>query len=169
MIRIGKIAGTHGLQGDVVLTHVVGHSGWLKKDTVLFLELRKGSYIPYFLTDLRVIGDEEIIVHLEDLNSVEEAKKLSGKAVYLQEDILKEEKTDSPLLWIGFSMVDKTRGSLGVIEDVYQAGPQWLAKLTISEKEVLVPLVPQFILDVNTRNQFIRVDLPEGLIEVYLG
>lgn len=169
MIRIGKIAGTHGLQGDVVLLHVAGHSDWLKTDTVLFLELRKGSRIPYFITQLRPLNDEEIILRLEDVNTVEEARKLAGKPVYIREDVLKEEKVDSPLLWIGFNMVDRSRGGLGPIEDVYQAGSQWLAQLTIEGKEVLVPLVDQFIIEVNARNKFVRVDLPEGLIEVYLG
>ena len=47
-----------------------------------------------------------------------------------------------------------------------QAGPQWLAKLTYEGKEVLVPLIEQMILDVNVRNKFIRMDLPEGLLEL---
>ena len=49
-----------------------------------------------------------------------------------------------------------------------ETGHQWLAKVTIEEKEVLVPLIEQMLIEVNLRNKFIRVDLPEGLIDVYL-
>lgn len=150
------------------MTHIVGKSDWLKKDDVLFVELNKGSYIPYFVSQVRRANDEEYIVNVEDTETVEVAKKLVGKQVYVKEDVLAGHETDSPLLWIGFNMVDRQKGSLGPVEDVLQTGSQWLAKLTYEGKEVLVPLIDQMILDVNIRNKFIRVDLPEGLLEVYL-
>ncbi len=169
MIRIGKIVAAHGLQGAVILKHIVGNGDWMQKDHILFLELRKDSMIPFFVTESRATGDEEYIVKLEDTDTAEAAKKLVGKQVYVQEDILKDHADNSPLLWIGFNLVDKAKGSLGAIEDVLQTGTQWLAKITLNEKEVLIPLVDDFIVDVNTRNRYIRVDLPEGLIEVYTG
>jgi len=168
MLRIGKIVATHGLQGSLILSHIVGESDWLKKDDTLFIELRKGSYIPYFVATAKGSNSEEYILQVEDVTTVEEAKKLVGKPAYVNEDILAKHADDSPLLWIGFNLVDKTRGGLGTIEDVMQAGAQWLAKITYEGKEVLIPLVDQMILDVNIRNKYLRMDLPEGLIEVYL-
>ncbi len=169
MIRIGKIVATHGLNGAVILKHVTGDAGWLSKGDILFVELRKGSEIPYFVVSAKAANAEEYIVTVEDVETVEMAKKLTGKQVYVKEDVLKHVKTDSPLLWIGFNLVDKEKGGLGVIEDVLQTGHQWLAKLTIEGKEVLIPLVDEMLLDVSVRNKFVRVDLPEGLIEVYLN
>jgi 16S rRNA processing protein RimM len=166
MIRIGKIVATHGLQGSLILTHVVGSSDWLKKEDVLFLELNKGSYIPFFVATVKAANDEEYIVTLEDVTVVEAAKKLIGKHVYVKEDILSATAADTPLLWIGFNLVDKEKGSLGPIEDVMQAGPQWLARLTYEGKEVLIPLIEQMILDVNIRNKYIRMDLPDGLLDL---
>jgi 16S rRNA processing protein RimM len=166
MIRIGKIVATHGLQGSLVLTHVVGSSDWLKKDDVLFLELNKGSFIPFFVQTAKAANDEEYIITVEDVTVVEVAKKLIGKQAYVKEDILSATAADTPLLWIGFNLVDKDKGSLGPIEDVMQAGPQWLAKLTYEGKEVLIPLIEQMILDVNIRNKYIRMDLPDGLLDL---
>ena len=80
MIRIGKIVATHGLQGSLVLTHVVGSSDWLKKGDVLFLELNKGSFIPFFVKTVKGVDDEEYIVTLEDVTVVEEAKKTNREA-----------------------------------------------------------------------------------------
>ncbi|MCD6063804.1 MAG: rimM [Flavipsychrobacter sp.] len=168
MVRIGKIVATHGLQGALILKHIAGSGDWLKKDDVLFIELRKESYIPHFVIQAKVANGEEYIVNVEDVLTVEAAKKLIGKHVYVKEDILADAVTDSPLLWIGFNLVDIHKGSLGQIEDVVQVGPQWLARLTIEGKEVLVPLVEQMLVDVNMRNKYIRIDLPEGLIDVYL-
>lgn len=167
MIRIGKIVATHGVNGALILKHVVGNSIWMHKDNILFIELRKDSYVPYFVKEARATGDEEYIVNVEDTDTVEAAKKLVGKQVYVKEDILQGKADSSPLLWIGFSMVDKKLGALGVIEDVMQTGAQWLAKIQVNNKEVLVPLVDELVLDVNIKNRFVRVELPDGLIELY--
>lgn len=169
MIRIGKIVATHGLQGGMIMTHVAGESNWLKPGAVLFVEIRKDSQIPYFVVTAKAANNEEYNITVEDIITVEAAKKLVGKHVYVKEDVLKDVKTDSPLLWIGFNLVDKEKGGLGAIEDVLQTGHQWLAKLTIEGKEVLIPLVDDILVEVNVRNKYVRVDLPEGLLDVYLG
>lgn len=168
MIQIGKIAATHSLQGAMVLVHNVGNSKWLKKDDALFLELNKGSFIPFFVSQARATGTEEYIINLDDVATLEEAKKLAGKNVYVQEDILSKYAEETPMLWLGFKMIDKQNGELGKIEDVMQAPAQWLAQITYKEKEVLVPLLPQIIKSVNLKTKTIQVDLPEGLLEVYL-
>ena len=82
MIRIGKIVATHGLQGGVILTHIIGHSDWLKKGAPLFVELNKESYIPYFTLQCKASNNAEYIVNLEDIEKVEQAKRLVGKHVY---------------------------------------------------------------------------------------
>ena len=87
---------------------------------------------------------------------------------YGPEDILEKYVEETPLLWKGFKMVDKIKGNLGAIEEIMQIGVQWLAQLTYRDKEILVPLVPQTINQVNLKTKTIYVDLPVGLIEVYL-
>jgi len=167
MVRIGKIAGTRGLQGAVVLTHVVGSAAWLKEGLPLFVELRKDSRIPYFVSRVERAGDEECVVLLEDISGVEAARPLVGKAIYVESPVLEKGADErSPLRWIGYKLVDKTLGGLGPIEDVMQAGAQWLAQIKKDEKEVLIPLVDAFILEVNTRNKYVRMDLPEGLLDL---
>lgn len=168
MIRIGKIVATHGINGSLILTHVVGNSKWLKKQHTLLVEMQKGSYIPYFISQLKPNNDKEYIIELEDINKVEAAKKLVTKHVYVEEDVLKGYERQSPLLWIGFNIIDKKEGSIGAIEDVIKSGIQWLAKLTYKNKEVLVPLIDQFIEKVDIKTKTINITLPEGLLEVYL-
>jgi 16S rRNA processing protein RimM len=47
-----------------------------------------------------------------------------------------------------------------------QAGAQWLAQIRKDEKEILIPLADAFVLEVNTRNKYVRMDLPEGLLDL---
>ena len=64
MIRIGKIVATHGLQGGVILTHIIGHSDWLKKGAPLFVELNTQSYRPNSTLKCNARNIEEYIVNL---------------------------------------------------------------------------------------------------------
>lgn len=168
MIKLGKIVAVHGLQGALVLKHNIQQINWLNKDDVLHIELQRDSLIPHFVEQIKGDKAGECIIILDELNNADSAKKLIGKNVYVDEELLRKTKVDSPLLYAGFNLVDKTKGSLGEIITVLEAGPQWIAQLIIDEKEVLVPLVDDFILDVNMKNKFIRMDLPDGLIEIYL-
>lgn len=168
MIRIGKIVASHGLQGSVILSHIIGNSDWLKKEMPLFIELNKESYIPFFTDEFRATNDEEYILNLEEVINVEQAKKLIGKNVYAQEDLIAEKAADSPLLWIGFEVTDRKYGRLGKIEDVMLTANQWLAQLTYKDSEVLFPLIEQTIQGIDLKKKKMQVNLPEGLLEVYV-
>ena len=168
MIRIGKIVATHGIGGSLILTHVVGNSKWLKNGNVLHVEMQKGSYIPYFISHVKTNSNEEYVINVEDIDKIEAAKKLVTKHVYVDESLLASYAKQSPLLWIGFNLIDKNYGEIGNIEDVMRTGNQWLAKLTYKNTEVLIPLIDQTINDVNIKTKTIQSALPDGLLEVYL-
>lgn len=169
MIRVGKIVATHGLQGAVIMTHKAGDSKWLKKGQALMVELQKGSYIPYFVADFKVTNNSEFVVVIEDLDKVEAAKRLVAKSVYVNEDILLAYAKQSPLLWIGFAITDVHLGVLGTVDDVMETPNQWLGKLIYKGKEALIPLIEPILKEVNIRSKRLIVELPEGLLEVYLS
>ena len=169
MIRIGKIVATHGLGGDVIMTHVTGSKSWLKKGYVLFVALRKDSHIPFFVSNIKTATNVEMVLHLEDTDTVEAAKKLIGREVFVKDEVLAGAgAVDSPLLWIGFELQDKAHGLLGIVQDVFQTPTQWLAEVMYQGKEVLIPLVEPVLKKVDIPKKVVYVDMPEGLLEVYL-
>ncbi len=169
MIRIGKIVATHGLQGAVVFTHVASDSKWMKKGIALMVEMQKGSFIPYFVSDFKTAKANEFILNIEELDKVDAAKKLVTKSVFVEEDVLAAYARQSPLLWIGFNVTDVNYGLMGPIEDVMQAPNQWLAKIVVEGKEVLIPLIDHVIKDINIKAKRLVIELPAGLLDVYLG
>jgi 16S rRNA processing protein RimM len=168
MIRIGKIVATHGLNGSLVLTHVVGNSKWLKKEHTLLVEMQKGSYIPHFISACKPTNDKEYHINIEDIGTVEQARKLVTKQVYVDEAILAGYAKKSPLLWIGFKIIDSRKGDIGIIDDVVQTGHQWLARLSYNNVEVLVPLIDVMIENLDLKKKVIKMNLPEGLLDIYI-
>ncbi|NDC41321.1 MAG: 16S rRNA processing protein RimM [Chitinophagia bacterium] len=167
MIRVGKLVATHGLNGSLIMTHVISDSRWLKKGLALHVELLKESLIPYFVAEVKNHGHNDFLLQIEEIATVEKAKKLVGKAVYVDEEVLSRYAKSSPLLWIGFAVTDAQLGEIGTVADVLMTPNQWLAKVIYQGKEVLIPLIEQFIQQVDIRKKKISVELPEGLLEVY--
>ena len=149
------------------MTHITGSKGWLKKGDPLFVALRKDSHIPYFISGIKSLTDKEGTLSFEEVETVEVARKLVGKEVFVQEEVLTTSKIDSPLLWIGFELVDTTIGSVGVIEDIYQTAQQWLATIRVNGNEALIPLIEQTLKKVDIKKKQVLVDLPDGLLEIY--
>lgn len=167
--QIGKIAGTHGLDGSVVLRHQLEGKGIWTKIPHIFIEVRRESYIPYFIESRKVLNHEEVLLILDEVHSMELAKSLSGKNVYLEEEIFSRLKPKAVTVdMIGFKVIDKVHGELGTIEDLFETPGQVLATVQYKGKEVMVPLIDATIVSVNAAGRAITVQLPEGLLDVYL-
>lgn len=167
---IGKLASAHGLQGDLILRHSLGKKSSLKGVTVIFLEERKNSFIPYFIQQVTVKDSESVYIKLEGIDTKEAAHKLMPAQVFLQEDDFKQQTASSaPLALLGYAVEDQQYGPLGTIEEVIEMPMQVLVKVFIKGKEALLPVNEQSLVKVDKKNQTVHLNLPDGLIELYTG
>lgn len=166
---IGKLASVFGLQGEFVLKHSLGKRTSLQGVEAIFVEERKNSFIPYFVQKASVKDHEHTFVKLEGIDTKEDARKLIQMGVYLGEaDFKAQTASSAPLSMLGFTVHDKEHGELGVIEEVIEMPMQVLARITYREKEVLLPLNEQSLVKVDRKGQIVHVELPEGLLDIYL-
>jgi hypothetical protein len=59
-----------------------------------------------------------------------------------------------------------TLGEIGVIADLVELPFQLLAKVQVNNREVLIPLVEDFILDIQENKKVIYLTLPDGLLSI---
>ena len=64
--------------------------------------------------------------------------------------------------------IDETFGELNIIEEVNEFPMQFIAKCTINNKEVLFPLNDEIVTEIDEDKKIIYLDLPIGLVEMYL-
>lgn len=166
---IGKLVSVFGLQGEFILKHSLGKRNALQGVEAIFLEERKNSFIPYFVQKVSVKDHEHVFVKLEGVDTKEDARKLVQTPVYLlEEDFKKQTSSSSPLSMLGFLVKDKQQGELGLIEEVIEMPMQVLVKVTYKEKEMLLPLNEQSLVKVDKKQQIVHLDLPEGLLDIYM-
>jgi 16S rRNA processing protein RimM len=130
----------------------------------LFVE-EAGGRAPYFVSEIRESGPGYVVT-LEEVDQVEKARTLVGKKVFIATDLIMEHQPETD--WIGYELADKTHGSLGKITGVSDNGQQVLVTLVYKGKEVILPLVEEFIESVDEAGKRILFDAPDGLIDLYL-
>jgi 16S rRNA processing protein RimM len=166
--NIGKLAGAHGLQGELLLVHELGKKTSLKGLAAIFVEEKKGSFIPWFIESTKIKSDAEVYIKLEGINTREAAIKLAQKKVWLPEgDYKKFASKSSPAGLLGYTIID-AGNPLGEILEVIEQPHQLLCRLEIKGKEVLIPLHEESLQKVNHTKKEVLVELPEGLLDVYM-
>ena len=69
---------------------------------------------------------------------------------------------------IGFSMEDLHYGNIGVITGINDQSAQALFEVKKDTTELLIPMIDEFIKQVDRKNKKIIVQTPDGLIDMYL-
>lgn len=69
---------------------------------------------------------------------------------------------------IGFEIEDKQKGIFGKIQSINDSTAQPLFEVLNGDVEILVPMIDQFLVKVDRENKKIIMDLPDGLIDMYL-
>lgn len=168
LYNIGKLVATFGVNGQLVLQHALGKKTSLKGLEVMMIEIKKGELVPYFVTEVKIKNDAEVYVSFEDIDSKEKAKKLVPRPVWFKEsDFKKYVAKVATLSFLGYTIYDNDQ-MLSEIIEVIEQPHQILAKIIYKEKEMLIPINEAFIVDIHHKNKKIVLDLPEGLIDIYL-
>lgn len=166
--NIGKLVAVHGLKGELVLKHTLGKKTSLKGLTALFIEEKKDSFLPWFIQEARIKNEEEIYLKLEHVDTREAAMKLSRKDAWLPEaDFKKFAAKNSPISLLGYTIIND-KEPLGEILEVIEQPHQLLCRLHIQGKEVLIPLHEETLQKADHKKRQVIVQLPEGLLDIYL-
>lgn len=165
--KIGKLAASHGLKGDLVLQHSLGKRTTLKGLEAIFLEEGKDRFLPYFIESSRIRSEEETLIKLEGIDIVEQARKLTPREVWLTEDDFKKfAAKSSPIALLGFTMMQGDE-VLGEILEVIEQPHQVLCTINLGGKEALIPVHEDSLEKVDQKNRRVYVSLPEGLLDIY--
>lgn len=165
--KIGKLAASTGLKGELVLQHNLGKKTSLKGLEVIFLEEKKDNFIPYFLQATKIRSQTEIVIKLEGIDTMEPARKLTPKEVWLTEDDFNRfAAKSSPIALLGFNIISGGE-DLGEILEVIEQPHQVLCSIIFNGKEALIPIHADSLEKVDAKNRRVYVNLPDGLLEIY--
>ncbi len=152
----------------MILSHALGKKTSLKNLKAIFTQEKGSTYFPWFIRSAKAKTAVETFVNIEGIDTPEAARKLLKKIVWLtQKDFDEYVSVASSLSLIGFSIVADEE-VLGEITEVFEQPHQLLCTVIIAGKEALIPLHEESLQRINRETKQVFVDLPEGLLELYL-
>jgi 16S rRNA processing protein RimM len=106
-------------------------------------------------------------VKFEDVDSEEVALKILKRQVYLPNKFLpKIEDINPDKIMVGFDVMDKTLGKVGVVDFVNDKTSQKLIIVKDGEKEFFIPFHDNFVLNIDLEKKILNVDVPEELMNI---
>lgn len=161
-ILMGKVVNVVGLKGELKIYSYTDRNERFEELDQIWLdnEIRTIQNVRY--------QNKVVILKLEGINDRNQAEAQRNKNVYIEEADLQELPEDTYYVrdLIGMEVLTE-EGKLGVISDVVQNTAQDLYEVKTEEgKKILIPVVKEFVLEVNMNDKIVKVKLPEGLLDL---
>ena len=167
---LGKITKTSGYKGNLVFFFDVDNIQRYSGLEAVFVNI-SDELIPFAIKELVFKSNTTAIASLEDVLDDDQANALVGYDLYLPLSFLPP-LTGKKFYYhevTGFSVIDEKRGMVGHIESIFDHAGQAIFIIMNSDgKEILIPATDEIIKTVDRKKETIRVNAPEGLIEIYL-
>lgn len=154
----GQIVNTHGIKGEVKI------DSWC--DTPEILAGIKTIYIDGASRHVRAarVHKNCVIAFLEGVDDVNTAMTLKGKVIHIaRSDVKLPEGQVFMADLIGLKVLDADHGNeLGILADILTPSVQKVYVVR-GAREILIPAVDEFIIEINVEGGYIKVRLIEGM------
>lgn len=161
----GSIKRTHGHRGDLVIS--VLNEELFQLDPQFLFALVDGIPIPLEIEEMKG-SKEQLIVTFSRIENMDEAEKWVGKELLIhEEEIPEDQELSETSRLLGFHVLHPTLGSVGSIVHLDDSTSNLLLSVEHPDgKLLLIPLVDDWITDVNSDQREITLDFPPELLEL---
>ncbi len=166
---LGKIVKKYSFKGELLVKLDTDDPKIYTKMESVFVEKNK-NLVPFFIERSSLHKSELLRVKFEDIDGDEDADPLLRCDLYLPLEFLPK-LTGNKFYFheiIGYVVEDINFGKVGVITGVNDSTSQALFEIDRDGKEILIPLIDDFIKNVDKENKIMQLEVPKGLIEIYL-
>ena len=168
-ITIGYTKKTYGSKGQVKMVVEETYIEDLLNSNFVFINYM-GKPLPFFIESIEEMGD--LLLKVEDVDTPESAKAIVAKELLLREKDVSEKMStekESHLFFnelINYLIIDEVHGPIGTIKEIKELPQQELAVVEYNGAEMLIPLHPSLIKNIDEKGLKITMLLPEGLLNL---
>ena len=164
-VKTAKVISTHGVHGAIKLRFFPGGIFDLGVVTYLTFHIHE-HFIDYEIK--KIIGrKEEPIVFFTNITDLDDAEFLRGREVWVRKSILSARGIELPIELINASVYLSLKDGekkMGIVSDITSGpGYEFLSVRTKAGHEELIPLIDEFIVEMDARKKRVVVSGRSGL------
>ncbi|MCE1198203.1 MAG: ribosome maturation factor RimM [Marinilabiliales bacterium] len=169
-MAVGTILKPHGLKGEMVIETDARFEDTLYEAECILVET-EGELVPFFPNEegVHFRTDTQCTLTFDELDSAEAVRPYCGCRIFLPVvEVAPTGDREELDQLIGTLVTDKTHGQLGRVIQVDDFSGNIVLTIDYKNREVLVPLTEELIEQYDPDKRTLDLDLPSGLIELYL-
>ena len=164
MLRVGIISNTHGVRGEIKLWPTTDNLNRFHKGLKLYIDARET--LPVTVAGVKYFKNM-VILKFEGIDNINDIERYKGLDVYVsREDALPLAEGEYYICdLVGCTVVEENGARVGVLSDVMTTGANDVYIVTTDAgKEILLPVIPDCIRNVDIENKTVTVYLMPGLV-----
>ena len=158
MVAVGRIIKPAGLKGQIAVKSLTDFPDRFAPTSVVFLQ---GS--PRVIKESRP-GKGRWTISLEGVDALEDAERLRGELLTIPESEVHSlpEREYYQFQLLGLKVFNASGEHLGEVTDVLETGSNEVYVVTKENKELLIPAVADFVLEVDVKGKRMVVDIEQS-------
>lgn len=166
---LGYIKRAHGIQGEFEAVLDTDNPQAYKKKESIWIEVGN-NLVPFFIERITIKGNSAVL-KFKNIDSKDQFELLVGSTLWLPLTDLSPISDPHKYYFhelVGLTAVDEEKGDIGVITDVMDHLKQPILVIRHGEKEIMLPIIDEFVKRIDRDKRQLHVACPEGLLELYL-
>ena len=162
---LGTITKAIGYKGELNLFLDTDEPEIYQNLESIFVE-QNGLLVPFFLKKAELQRTQHLRILIEDFN---EPERLIGRQVFLPLSTLPKLEGNKFYYHeiVDFTVITNSK-EVGKVKEIRDTAAQVLVVVqTPEQREILIPLIDEWLLEVNRTEKSISFELPEGFLEVF--
>ena len=166
---LGKIVRKYSFKGELLIKLDTDQPELYENLDAVFINVGS-NLIPFFIESSQLHKSDLLRIKFEDVTTEADADSLMKSDVYLPLELLPKLEGNKFYFHevIGFTIEDVNFGKVGIIKGINDTTAQALFEIDRNGIEILIPMNDEFIKKLDRKNKSIRVETPEGLIQLYI-
>ena len=161
MQKIAQVLKSNGRDGELLMGLLGMAPEEIDLEEPVFIEF-DGLPVPFYVESFTPRGNTRALVRLTGVHNLTDADELTGAAIYAEDDLYEDEEEDLT----GWTVLDADGTRAGTVtahEDIPGNPCIWVET---DHGEVLLPLREELVIDLDEKRQTLRMEIPEGLLNL---
>ena len=165
-ILFGRISKINSYDGSVTVRLEKNFIENIPEMGSVFLEI-EGKPVPFFISEIDYRGAETMKIIFAEYDKSGKNKQFAGCRVFLTSTVEGGDSEPEFTAIEGFTVIDQDKFIVGIVKAIIEnPGQMMIEVISPSNKEVLIPLHDDLIINVDPDKKIIEMNIPEGLTEL---
>ena len=165
-LRVGTYVNTHGVRGEIKVYPHTDDAERFKELEHLYMDTKEGLY-KLEIQNVKFFKNL-VILKFKTIDNINDIEKYKGSDLLITRDQAVPLSEGEYFICdiIGADVITDEGEKLGIVHDVLQTGANdvYIVKAE-GRKDILIPVIPSCVLDIDTENKLVKVHVLDGLLD----